>query len=751
MTASHNGTMKALHSLRVWVGVVAGLLCLPHAGLGQTLLLRYTFDEAASGTGTAYDSSGASPQSNGTFASPGTRIAPGAGGVGIAAMSTGSGGYVSAGASSKLDGLTKFTLTAWINLQSNPGNGNSLMGKRSTASTGFGFLYGNPTEGGSPTASDFTLKLKVLATTSGSTSADINAAGAWVFVAVTYDGTLTSGNVKFYTGNAGTSVAQSGGTANLNGGTVTANADAFLIGKDGNANGPQAWMDDVRVYTGILTSAQLETVRKANLPPALSWDRNGATAGAGTGGTAAGVWSGSGVWATANNWNSDPAGSDAREQWSDGAVANFSAGTDATGSYTVTLSNAPTASAINIQEGAITFGGIDPNSYIKLAGGAVDVASGASATFSPATVAGTAGLLKTSAGILTLGGANAYSGDTTVSAGTLALSGSGSIASSANITVASGATLDVTGRSDGTLTLVSGQTLKGEGQVSGSITALSGAYVKPGVTIGTLSVGSAGAVTLQSGSTTEMQVSRGATPNADKLQGIGALTEGGTLNVVNAGASLQVNDSFTLFSATSYSGEFAAISPANPNNDAELAWDTPALKSSGVLQVHHVPYATNLAVFRSRGTPGKIPFTQLFPGTDPVDGDTVLLKSFTMGSQGATITTNATHLFYQPGADNNDAFDYTVTDQRGGERTATITIWVTNSVGSVMITNSGSGSMNLSFYGIPGYPYVVQRSCGDLTSWVDLATNAASGTGLIQYTDTPGGGCSPAFYRVRSE
>jgi autotransporter-associated beta strand protein len=52
-------------------------------------------------------------------------------------------------------------------------------------------------------------------------------------------------------------------------------------------------------------------------------------------------------------------------------------------------------------------------------------------------------LTKTGAGTLTLSGANSYTGDTTINAGTLALTGGGTLANTPNLTVAGGATLDV--------------------------------------------------------------------------------------------------------------------------------------------------------------------------------------------------------------------------------------------------------------------------------------------------------------------
>jgi autotransporter-associated beta strand protein len=85
---------------------------------------------------------------------------------------------------------------------------------------------------------------------------------------------------------------------------------------------------------------------------------------------------------------------------------------------------------------------------------------------------------------LTLSGANTYTGNTTISAGTLALSGSGSIANSPNITVSSGGTFDVSGLTTA-LTLGSGQTLKA---------SATGAN-----TTGTLTMGSSKGLTLSAG------------------------------------------------------------------------------------------------------------------------------------------------------------------------------------------------------------------------------------------------------------
>jgi autotransporter-associated beta strand protein len=96
-----------------------------------------------------------------------------------------------------------------------------------------------------------------------------------------------------------------------------------------------------------------------------------------------------------------------------------------------------------------------------------------------AKLGGTVGLNKTTGGIVTLTGANEYSGTTTVSEGTLVLSGSGSISYSPIINIASGASLDTTGLSS-TFRLASGQTMKGSGTVAGNIAIGPGSFLSPG-------------------------------------------------------------------------------------------------------------------------------------------------------------------------------------------------------------------------------------------------------------------------------
>lgn len=191
----------------------------------------------------------------------------------------------------------------------------------------------------------------------------------------------------------------------------------------------------------------------------------------------------------------------------------------------------------------------------------VFIVSGGGATI-PATVTGQAptadasgGLISTGSGALTLTATNTYTGSTVINAGTLALSGNGSIANSTNINVSSAnATFDVSAIK---FTLGATQTLMGNGTVNGNVT-----------NNGTITAGSAGSVgtlsfndnlTLQSSGTTEIKLNPSADAN-DQIDCFGSLTYGGTLQVVNLGGTLSAGNTFQVFSTGGSLGNFATIS-----------------------------------------------------------------------------------------------------------------------------------------------------------------------------------------------
>jgi len=190
-------------------------------------------------------------------------------------------------------------------------------------------------------------------------------------------------------------------------------------------------------------------------------------------------------------------------------------------------------------------------------------------------------------GTLLLGCSNTYSGNTVVSSGTLALTGSGSVAASRTITLASGATLDTSARSDLKLTLAAGQTLSGSGTITPNLAVGPAATLSPG-TAGTLSALTvSGTATLQG--TTVMKIDKAQARTNDQLLASGGIAYGGTLAVTNLNPALplQAGDTFKLFACGSYLGGSFTLVPTTPG--AGLLWDTNLLAVSGILRVVAFP------------------------------------------------------------------------------------------------------------------------------------------------------------------
>ena len=214
-------------------------------------------------------------------------------------------------------------------------------------------------------------------------------------------------------------------------------------------------------------------------------------------------------------------------------------------------------------------------------------------------------LVKVGSGRLTLSGANTYTGNTTISAGVLALgdgSTDGSINSSPNITLSSNAVLDVGLRGDATFTLGGSATqlLQGSGTIFGQLNVGGSGTVAPGdntPTIGTLTV--TNAVTL--GGTVSIKLSHGSTPNCDQLVSPSTLTYGGTLTVTSVGSAPQLGDTYTIFNAAGgLSGSFAQTNFPVLSGGLGLSWDPTTAKLTVVQTVNTAP--TNIVTTVSGST-----------------------------------------------------------------------------------------------------------------------------------------------------
>jgi fibronectin-binding autotransporter adhesin len=173
-------------------------------------------------------------------------------------------------------------------------------------------------------------------------------------------------------------------------------------------------------------------------------------------------------------------------------------------------------------------------------------------------------------GSFSLSGFNTYSGDTTVNAGTLTLTGGGDIPNCSVINLAGGG-MDVSGRFDGSLPLLSNQTLKGNGNM-----AING--------------------NLSNGGTIRLKVSKaGNVVSNDKVSVTGQCALGGTLMLDLSGQALNYKDTLPLFAAgAGFAGSVPTIVPAIPAPGA--AWDTSTLLTDGVLRVYGPPAVTSTVI-----------------------------------------------------------------------------------------------------------------------------------------------------------
>ncbi len=180
---------------------------------------------------------------------------------------------------------------------------------------------------------------------------------------------------------------------------------------------------------------------------------------------------------------------------------------------------------------------------------------------------------------LTLSNAgNAYTGNTTISAGTLLLTGAGTLGNS-NL-VLKGGTLNITGTTTG-FTMSSSQSISGNGSIitTGKTFTLNGA-LSPGNSPGIVNV--TGDFTLGSTAVVNFEINGTTSTLFDQLLASGVLTYGGTLNLATGYAAV-LNDSVKLFNGSSYNGTFSSITGTDLGGG--LSWDTSALATTGTITV----------------------------------------------------------------------------------------------------------------------------------------------------------------------
>jgi autotransporter-associated beta strand protein len=275
------------------------------------------------------------------------------------------------------------------------------------------------------------------------------------------------------------------------------------------------------------------------------------------------------------------------------------------------------------------------------------------------------GINKNGTGTMTLTSPNTYNGNTTISAGTLTLSGNGSISNSPLITLNStGAILDV---STIAFTLSANQTLSGVGSVTGVVNVASGGTIAAGTnSYGNLSLSS---LTLNNGASINVRPSSASVIVSDS----NSLTTSGGANsvIINLGTNSIPTGIYTLidYSGSIQGGGFNAFqlgstpgssfgyllvnNTANSSVDLEVFTNVPPAISGSPSPADGAAGVTNYPVLNVNVTdpnPGNLTVTfygRVAPPTEAVDFTLVALPDtqyYTAGLYGGTpaIFTNQT-------------------------------------------------------------------------------------------------------------
>ena len=354
---------------------------------------------------------------------------------------------------------------------------------------------------------------------------------------------------------------------------------------------------------------------------------------------------------------------------------------------------------------------------------------------------GSLALTKSGSGVQTLAGVNTYTGNTTISTGTLALGGGGSISSTPTINVVSGAIFDVTAA---TFTLGASQTLKGNGLVTGAATI--NGTVAPGASIGTLT--NSVAPTLGGTSVILAEINRASSPNADKLViNSGTLAFGGTLTVTNISGTLTNGDVFDLFDGA-LSGSFTTLNL--PIGAAH--WNTSDLNVGGTLTFTNTsPVAKDITAGVVLGGSVTVPVIGGKNSATDAEGDNLSVTAVSIPVSGTNSFGASNVTYIASGATGTNTFTYTVTDALGATDTKTVTVIVTDPQGfNQVFAGVDGGNAVLTYLGIPGTNYALDVT-HDLpaTNWVPVISNTASGIGYLYFTNLISLAPTNDYYRTR--
>jgi autotransporter-associated beta strand protein len=297
-------------------------------------------------------------------------------------------------------------------------------------------------------------------------------------------------------------------------------------------------------------------------------------------------WTGasSANWDDSGNWLSNSVPTSASD-----VVFSF----PGVGNFSTILGQDTTVNGLSMQEtGPI---GISGNSLTINSGGIDMLSASNNATVNSALVLGASQNWAIAPNrVLTVSGPMSGAGNLTLWQGTVILTGTNSCT---GITTISNGTLEVNGSISSPIA-VTGGTLTGTGVLTSPVSVSTGGALSPGPAApGYAELFVSNTLAVQSGGSISMDVNA-STGASDEIAGMTQLTYGGALVLNNQAGSFSPTNTFKLFNASTYAGDFGSISPASPGTG--LDWDTSTLAIDGTLRIINVVVSPTTNVVESR-------------------------------------------------------------------------------------------------------------------------------------------------------
>ncbi|MBN8456687.1 MAG: cadherin domain-containing protein [Verrucomicrobia bacterium] len=214
------------------------------------------------------------------------------------------------------------------------------------------------------------------------------------------------------------------------------------------------------------------------------------------------------------------------------------------------------------------------------------------------------------------------------------------------------------------------------------------------------------------------------------------------------GSTLKLTPVADFETKSSYAIRVRATDDGNPAAGFEMAF------TISVTNVNEAPTFAGYAISTAYETATDASLRKILSAATDVDGDTLTVSGVTGATaQGGTAALLSGTVRYTPptGFSGTDTVTITISDPGGISVTGAITVTVRPGAGvgtnAPVLELQPDGKVRLSFRGIPGRTYQVQRTT-DMTTWSVVGSVVATSSGMVTYTD-PAPPSGSAYYRLR--